>query len=87
MAKSKIIKELVCAEISITQALRRLTILASDIDHIDLKEWAEKELNGYEESDNIPDYRQIQSNTLIYSGIAGNLKLTEVALPLKYISE
>lgn len=87
MAKSKIIKELVSDEISITQALRRLTILASDIDHIDLKEWAEKELNGYEESDNIPDYRQIQSNTLIYSGIAGNLQLTEVALPLQYISE
>ena len=55
MAKSKILKELVNEEISLNIALKRLIVLAADINDNDLKEWAEKEINGYNADDEVPN--------------------------------
>lgn len=86
MAKSKIIKELVNEEITIEKALKRILLLANDIENEDLKMWVEKELNGYESGDDIPEYRIINSMNLIYSGINGGFQVTRSPLPMTYLS-
>ena len=86
MAKSKIIKELVNEEITIEKALKRILLLANDIDNDDLKMWVEKELNGYESGDDIPEYRVVGSLNLIYSGINGGFQVTRSPLPMTYLN-
>lgn len=85
MAKSRIIKELANNEISIEVALSRVLIIASDIGNAELARWAEKELNGYHDNDDIPDYRIINDTRFVSSGIQGNIKFTNVAIPLEQI--
>jgi len=85
MAKSKIIKELVNEEISIEKALKRILLLANDIENEDLKLWVEKELNGYDNGDDIPDYRILGSLSLIYSGINGGFQVKNSPLPMTYL--
>ena len=68
MAKSKILKELVNEEISLNIALKRLIVLAADMNDNDLKEWAEKEINGYNTDDEVPEYRKICSHSFYYNG-------------------
>ena len=81
MAKSKIIKELVNNEVSLTIALRRLYVLANDIGNEEIKNWADKEMNGYNKEDTLPDYRTFNSCELIYSGINGRYQVTNQPLP------
>ena len=59
MAKSNIIKQLANNEVSVSTALNRLLIIASDIENDELYSWVDQELNGYEVYDNLPEYRKI----------------------------
>lgn len=59
MAKSKLIKELVSNQISLTQALDRLIVIAMELDDTNLLTWAKKEKNGYDPKDKMPEYRRI----------------------------
>lgn len=83
MAKSKIIKELANNEISLEVAINRLLIIASDINNQELAQWAEKELNGYSSTDEIPSYRLVENTMFLYSGINGRMQVTNIPLPLK----
>ncbi len=85
MAKSKIIGELANNEITIDIALSRVLIIASDIGNDKLAEWAEKELNGYRDDEDLPEYRIIKDTRFISSGIQGNYKFTNVPIPLEQI--
>jgi len=81
MAKSKILKELANDEITIDKALKRLMLLANDLDDEELLTWVEKELAGYSVDDELPDYRIIKSNNFIYSGIiGGRIQMTKQPL-------
>lgn len=53
MAKSKILKEVANNEISVEIALRRLYIIASDLEDDALITWIDKELNGYSEEEKV----------------------------------
>ena len=57
MAKSKLIKDIVSEQISLTQALDRLIVIAMEIDDSNLLAWAKKEKNGYPSEEDVPDYR------------------------------
>ncbi|CVI67899.1 hypothetical protein BN3660_01021 [Eubacteriaceae bacterium CHKCI004] len=85
MAKSKIIKEFANNEISLEVALNRLIIIASDIENDELAQWAENELNGYHEASKLPVYRIIENTRFLYSGINGNLNVTNAPLQLTEI--
>jgi len=89
MAKSKILKELANGEIQIDIALRRLMLLANDIGDNELCAWADKELMGYDSTDELPEYRIIWCDRFYYSGIKGNsfnhLKMNDLPLPLDSI--
>lgn len=87
MAKSKILKELVNEEISLNIALKRLIVLAADMNDNDLKEWAEKEINGYNTDDEVPEYRKICSHSFYYNGFTSNLQVTNVPLDIRYLNE
>lgn len=69
MPKSKIIREFVDEEISLTQALRRLQVLAHDVGNRELETWVERELVGYGPSEDVPEYRRVTSLNFSYSGI------------------
>ena len=85
MAKSKIIKELVNNEISLEIALKRIYVLASDLDNEQIKLWAEKELYGYLDEDNLPEYRMFHGCKLTYSGINGGFQITNQPLSLTWL--
>ena len=87
MAKSKILKELVNEEISLNIALKRLIVLAADMNDNDLKVWAEKEINGYNTDDEVPEYRKICSHSFYYNGFTSNLQVTNVPLDIRYLNE
>lgn len=59
MAKSKIIKDIISGDISLTQALERLIVISMEIDDVNLLNWAKKEKSGYLDGDEIPEYRII----------------------------
>ena len=85
MAKSKIIKELVNNEISLEIALKRIYVLASDLDNEQIKLWSEKELYGYSNEDVLPEYRVFHGCKLTYSGINGGYKVTNQPLSLTWL--
>lgn len=86
MAKSNIIKQLVNEEITLSVALKRLLILATDLELSDLINWVRCETRGYEHNP-VPDYRKISSYTFIYSGINGNFQVKRANLSLSFLNK
>ncbi len=87
MAKSRIIKELVNDDIGVGKALYRLMLIADDIGDKSLFDWAEKEISGYNEEDEVPEYRKISTGIIRYSGINGRMQITNTPLPDYYLPE
>lgn len=86
MAKSKIIKQLVNEEISLGIALKRLLVLATDLELSDLVNWVKCETRGYERN-LVPEYRKISSLTFRYSGINGSFKINQANLDIGFLSK
>ena len=86
MAKSKIIKELVNEEITLSVALKRLIVLANDLNDLELKSWAEKEYKGYLAEDELPEYRYLTSSNFTYSGINGRVQVNNQPLDTGFIT-
>lgn len=86
MAKSKLIKELANGIVDLTTAFNRLLIIANDIGNEELIIWAERELNGYQNFEDLPEYRIINAPNLQYTGINGRFPVTNVPLPHNYLS-
>lgn len=86
MAKSKLIKELANGKVDLATAFNRLLIIANDIENEELELWAENELNGYQNFEDLPEYRIINAPNLQYTGINGGFKVTNVPLPHNYLS-
>lgn len=85
MAKSKIIKELANDAITLEVALTRSVVIANDICNDEFREWIEKELSGYLETDTIPDYRIVKDTFFKYTGKKGMYLITDSPIPLKEI--
>ena len=87
MAKSKIIKELANNDVSLEVALRRLLVIASDIEDTTLLNWVTYELNGYKVESQFPDYRIIPSGNVRYSGVInGAAHVKNHSFPLHAVS-
>lgn len=86
MERSKIIVELIKDEINVVQAMDILNLLLQDINDKKIKGWIDKEVNGYNENDEIPEYRIVNAN-VVGDYIVGNaynrLQGTRQQLPLK----
>ena len=55
-------------------------IICNDLDYTEIYNWADKELNGYQVNDSVPEYRRQKYGHITYSGLKGNsynyLKIT-----------
>ena len=87
MSKSKIIGQLINNEIDLTVALRRLYVLVNDLGNEEIREWVDKEINGYSSTDQLPEYRIFKSCELRYSGINGSYQITAQPLPNAWLSK
>lgn len=81
MPKSQIIKDIVENHVPLEQSLNRLYILAVDVKNTQLAEWARKELNGYDATDALPEYRCAKCSHFKYSGFNGEFQVTRAPLP------
>lgn len=87
MPKSQIIKDIVEDKASLEQSLNRLYVLALDVKNTTLANWAEKELSGYDSTDELPEYRKAVNLTLRYTGINGSFQVTNQPLPPSFIKK
>ena len=87
MVKSKIIKDIVQDEISLDGALNRLMVITNSLENEELNYWIEGELNGYSNSDDIPDYRKNISYIIRYSGINGSFQVNNNVLPESFFTK
>jgi len=81
MPKSQIIKDIVEDKESIEKSMTRLYVLAKDIKNGQIELWAKQELEGYQNTNDVPDYRKFTSDMIRYSGINGNFQVNGAALP------
>lgn len=86
MKRSKIIVELIKDEINVVQAMDILNLLLQDINDKKINRWLDKEINGYDDNDDVPDYRIVEAD-VIGSYIVGNgyrmLECKNQPIPLK----
>lgn len=84
---SKILNEITTDSISLSECLQRLLVIANKTDNKDLASWCLKELNGYKNDDDLPEYRKCKSRHILYSGINGRYQITNQPLQPGYLSE
>jgi len=80
-----IINDLVVTKVSLSDPLLKTKVLASRIRNQQLLDWVDSELNGYAEDDSVPNYR-IEDGVLKGNYINGNMKYTDVQIPIPNIS-
>lgn len=85
VAKSQLIKDLATNKISLEEGLQRLLVISSELNNEELTNWLMGELNGYSNKAELPDYRKNIGSNLIYSGLNGSFKVTNVTLPNHYL--
>ena len=56
------------SSVSISDLLRRVKVVASELGLPDLAAWADRELNGYADDDEFPKYRLIQAELRMEPG-------------------
>lgn len=61
----KIIKELVDNKNSLSNTLRKLKVIFKNKGNKKIEEWIDLELNGYDNSDKIPEYRKVNTSIRI----------------------
>ncbi|MFN5139632.1 MAG: hypothetical protein ACK5HK_15755 [Pseudanabaena sp.] len=70
--------------------LRKAKVLAFRLDHQEFKYWVNRELNGYESNDNMPEYRILREveSYGYFVGVAGNqadhIPIPSLSLPKEY---
>ena len=87
MAKSQLIKDIVSKKISLEEGLQRLLIITYTLENKILGAWIESELNGYPSIEKLPDYRKNIAYKILYTGINGTFKVTNVPLPTNYLTD
>lgn len=87
MARSKIIKDLVNNNKSITMSLQELLVITNELDNRELNNWIKNELNGYANTEDMPEYRKGLPYVIVYSGINGRFNVTNKPLPLPAFGE
>ena len=78
---SDIINELVDSNVSITSPLLKTKVLASRINNVELLNWVNSELNGYDSEGEVPAYRQTGAS-ISGSYLNGNWQFNNQPLPL-----
>ena len=64
MARSNIIKNFINSSMDISTALQNLMSILYCLDDKKLINWANKELSGYNENDELPEYRKLKGRVM-----------------------
>ena len=81
-----IINELIDTEKSITSPLLKTKVLASRLQNIELLNWVSNELAGYENTEELPEYRIFQGN-ITGTYINGTMQYNEQPVPTVGLNE
>ena len=80
-------KEVVDSGVPISDTLRKAKILASQLKNKEFKGWIDAELKGYDNVDNLPDYRKVAPVNLgTFSGPFGNI-VKNVPIPVSLLPD
>ena len=82
MAKSTIIKDFAGSKVSVEIALKQLKVLLAEFDKPEMLKWVNAELQGYDDTDVLPEYRVIVGN-LVGNFLNYYTKCTHISIPLK----
>jgi AbiTii len=81
----EIVEMAVDSRASVADALRKCLVLAFQLKNEKLKAWTEKELNGFDPDDAVPEYRRVTLHSKgNCSGIAG-ARMTNRPLPMSVL--
>lgn len=86
MAKSQIIKDIANGKVSLKISLSRALVIANDLDNEKMVSWITKELYGYDEDEDVPNYRLI-SGPIKLTYISGNAQITGQTVSSSIIPE
>ncbi len=86
MARSKIIVDFVQENIPLSKMLLRLKALIFELHNNEILEWINNEINGYDETKDVPEYRKIRGDVTC-DIFQFNRVLQNVCLPLIYNDE
>ena len=84
---SKILNDIATDSISLTECLQRLLIISNKTGNSELSEWCSKELMGYKNKEELPDYRKVKSRNIVYSGINGSYQVTNQPMQPGYLNQ
>lgn len=79
--RNVLIVDLVNSLMPLSQGLLRASYIFKELNETELLEWCNKEMNGYKDRENVPDYRIIQG-LLTTDIINGYTVLTNVNIPI-----
>lgn len=80
-------KEVVDSGVPISDTLRKAKILASQLKNKEFKRWIDAELKGYDNADNLPDYRKVAPVNLgTFSGPFGKI-VKNVPIPVALLPD
>ena len=84
---SKILNDIATDSISLTECLQRLLIISNKTENNELSSWCSKELMGYKNKEELPDYRKAKSRNIVYSGINGSYQVTNQPMQPGYLND
>lgn len=85
MARSSIIKDFVSKQVDLDTTLKRLKVILDSLEYQNAIDWLDKELNGYNEKDELPSYRLLEGQVYgtYLKGTASNyMKMTNNLVPI-----
>lgn len=83
---SKILNDITTDSITLTECLQRLLVIANKTGNKELADWCIKEINGYENAKELPEYRKYKSRNIYYSGLNGGFQIKNSPLQPGYLS-
>lgn len=64
-------RDAIDSEIAITNLLRKALVVAKKLDIQEFVDWIYLELNGYTESDSLPNYREVSGEVMVHNPLHG----------------
>lgn len=85
MGRSQLLKDVVSGKESIENILLRLKVVLSDLNNKPIMNWVNGELQGYKETDDVPNYRILKGNPMGTYFINSVVKYTDASVPLGHL--
>ena len=85
MSRSNIIKDFISKKADLDTTLKRLKVILYSINNVEVVEWVDKELNGYNELETLPNYRIFECEVYgdyLSGTVYNHIQVTNHLIPL-----